>query len=882
MSTQRNTSATVSSAAELEAALSIADGGTILLAPGNYGALRLLSWQQEYVRYDSEVVIRSADPDNPAVFTGFDLRGVENLAFESVAFEYDAPRGDRVVEQPFKATSVTGLRLTDVDFKGDLAEGVSSGADGYATGFGLAVVSSRDVTLEDSHIETFFKGATFNGVDGLTVRGNTIVDMRSDGLNFVDVEDALIADNFIGDFRAAPLLNDHRDAIQFWTAGFEDPSRNVTISGNYIDIDDGDWMQSIFIGNDGVGSDPTFLMENFEIVDNVIYNSHANAVHVDGVDGLVIARNTVLHNVIPGFEGGTYDPRIVVTSRSRDVLVERNVAPKIDMNARAGDNIVRDNLIVQRDYLREPHHYENLFVNAMADADATLEDLRAFPGGVIETLDVGSALNRFDTTPTAPDGFIVSTRGEALERSTYTLDARNVFDPDGRIAPERLQVTWRFGDGSTAQGLVVEHPYANAGVYDVTAEARIDGGSETLTLRKRLAVETPLIAKLDFENGLVDESDLAGSVTRTGAVSVTSEGDGRVLKMSGGYISLESADAFTNNDAFSLLIDFKKQAAADSGRLVALVGSFVIDIQEDGVRVNLTTSEGQWRFGTSSAAIRDVEWHSLGLTFSGESGVAKLYIDGVEISRFSGLDGHFQDGSSGQALHLGNPWGGGDFRGMVDNVLFYNAELSAEQVVLGGRFGDEIDVSNPIEPNLRPLLITFDEPRPTEGYLVRGAEIVDRDGDAWARFDGVDDMVTVAVAPEAFDDASQISVGATFEREDLLNGRLFSSSKQFSVDFRGPDVIVFVALEDGGAFRTIVEGLDIGVGEVHALQLDIDLAGDRIVLLHNDEIVLDEQAPVDFPNFGWEGLTVGGSGWVRNFNGYIDDFFLLSDAPTWE
>ena len=82
----------VSTADELRSALNSAQGGdTIELAGGDYGKLDLQTSQTFGVKaiYDSPVTITSSDPNNPASFSGMDLRQVQNLTFDSVVFDSD-------------------------------------------------------------------------------------------------------------------------------------------------------------------------------------------------------------------------------------------------------------------------------------------------------------------------------------------------------------------------------------------------------------------------------------------------------------------------------------------------------------------------------------------------------------------------------------------------------------------------------------------------------------------------------------------------------------------------------------------------------------------------------------------------------------------------
>ena len=101
----------------------------------------------------------------------------------------------------------------------------------------------------------------------------------------------------------------------------------------------------------------------------------------------------------------------------------------------------------------------------------------------------------------------------------------------------------------------------------------------------------------------------------------------------------------------------------------------------DGLSVSVQTDAGGHWINANNIGIHDADWHRLGLTFSGKTGSAILYLDGVEVGRIDGLEGAIQTGLTSHDLHIGDPWGLG-FTGLVDNLQFYKAAVSPEQVAL--------------------------------------------------------------------------------------------------------------------------------------------------------------------------------------------------------
>ena len=210
---------TVSSSSELSAALASASAGTvILLAPGQYGFLNLWDERDTYVNYAGEVTIRSANSDDPAVFSSMKLTGVDNLTIDSVKFDYVSPSGAPAYAKPFQIDSSTHITIKNSTFDGDLAHGVDDIQDGFGTGYGLDVKDSTDITIESNDFFNWDRAVAFGRVTNLVVSGNDVHDIRSDGFDFVNVDNVLIEGNSLHDFRKAAGSGDHADMIQFWTA----------------------------------------------------------------------------------------------------------------------------------------------------------------------------------------------------------------------------------------------------------------------------------------------------------------------------------------------------------------------------------------------------------------------------------------------------------------------------------------------------------------------------------------------------------------------------------------------------------------------------------------------------------------------------------------
>lgn len=325
----------VSSAAALKTAMSQAKGGdTILLAGGNYGALSAGN------DYNSAVTIKSADAGKPAVFTAMQLNGATNINFDTIDFDYTYKKGDSIDVSPFEIMGSTNIVIRNSSFDGDVASGMSSVDNGFAVGRGLVVGGSTGVTVQSSEFVNWYRGAFTYESKNINISNNDISQVRSDGLNFAQVQNVLIEGNYIHDFRAAPKSGDHGDMIQFWTSGTTAPSTGITIRGNTLDVGQGTWAQSIFMRNELVDqgkAGASMYYKDVVIENNKISNNHLHGITVGETDGLVVQNNSLTSANLNasnaynaeylaqyGVKAGIMVPNIILTPASDDVVVNGN------------------------------------------------------------------------------------------------------------------------------------------------------------------------------------------------------------------------------------------------------------------------------------------------------------------------------------------------------------------------------------------------------------------------------------------------------------------------------------------------------------------------------------------------------------------------------
>lgn len=388
---ERTDAAVVTTAAELKVAL--AEGvATILLEGGQYGNLQVSKNRPK----TAPLLLKSAHPETPALFREVQIYGASNVIFEDVVFDYQFVPGHRSNHTFIHIADSTGVVLRRSLFDGDIARGMNSAEDGFATGTALRVQDSSDVTVEHSVFRRFQRGLIIHQSQDITVRNNDIHAMRMDGMNFAEVQRVVIQDNHLHDFKGRPGREDHRDMIQFWTNRTGGPSVDVVIRDNLLNVGNGAWTQSIFMRNEEVDTGragPEMYYRNILIEGNVIINAHLHGITVGEVDGLRIRNNTVVRNAQAGGDATNQDlwtPSIRLKPEARNVVIERNVVSRIVGAGRQSNWEMSENLIVQDRNSRLAFHYDEVFGPAARTNPTQLASFRPRPGGPLDGAGVGA------------------------------------------------------------------------------------------------------------------------------------------------------------------------------------------------------------------------------------------------------------------------------------------------------------------------------------------------------------------------------------------------------------------------------------------------------------------------------------------------------------
>jgi hypothetical protein len=681
---------TVSTLTGLYDALAHAKGGeTILLAAGDYGKLSLSNKSGFDITFPSNVTITSADPGNPASFSGMDVKGAANLTLDGLTFDYTFAPGHSVYSRPFKVNGSDNITIRNSTFDGDVAQGVSATADGYGFAIGLSVGGSTGITLENNEIFNFHRGIVSGGCDNYTIVGNDIHSIRSDGMDFTQVSNTLIEGNYIHDFNRSLTSGDHADMIQFWTNGTTIPSENVTIRGNHLDIGAGDSTQSIFMRNDMVDlglAGTEMYYRNILIEENVIVNGHAHGITVGETAGLTIRNNSVLHSDggnVDGLDAAVEIPRINVAPVSTGVSITNNAMSTLTGWAGQAGWLVNNNAFIQDQNSQAPGYYGDIFLSSSLQLQDGLHDFRALEGGMLDQLNAGATETR--------DSAVVGVTAQFNVTDDPGNDSIRIFDAtqsaiDLAALPRGTMFLWNFGDGTSARGTVVSHAYTHGGAYSVTLTIVTPNGTPS-SIMTPVKVDGPEILSMTTGQGFTAYE--AGDVITIAAPKMmTAEGLQLGAKGVAAAVAREHVTDILGANDFGIDLTLKADVTNTAGEVFRLHGSFVAAVEKTGeLSFRAFTTAGEVVVTTKGAHLSDLASHDISINLS--DGNLQIIVDGRLAGSMAMLGTLKSDGT--HSLAFGNPWGKANFNG--DLTAFEitkdadDFQSVAETVILNDPFG---------------------------------------------------------------------------------------------------------------------------------------------------------------------------------------------------
>ncbi len=256
----------VTSRAGLIDALARADSGDlIVLATGNYGAIDIRGRS-----FATDVTVQSSNASQPAHIETMTISNSAHLAFKSLKIGRALKTGEADYSRMVSIRSSNHVKFDGIKFSGSLDNNPRN--DGY----GLVMQGGHHLEISNSTFTEFNRAIQVGTATDIVIKNSSFFGLRSDGLNFADVQRVLVDRNTFHNFTVG--TGDHPDAIQFWTTGTTRSSTDIVIRNNQIFQGGGAGTQGIFL-TDQVGSLP---YQNVRIENNLLYV-------YDGYNGIMVA-----------------------------------------------------------------------------------------------------------------------------------------------------------------------------------------------------------------------------------------------------------------------------------------------------------------------------------------------------------------------------------------------------------------------------------------------------------------------------------------------------------------------------------------------------------------------------------------------------------------
>lgn len=648
-----------------------AGGGTIVMEQG------AAPYHIDIANSDVPILLRPADPDAPPEIATLRIWKSADIA---------------VTGMEFRTGTADGLKDIDIQQSRGIelvANTMQGVADGFVSETGTAQIGdslmflrdSTDITFAGNTVSDYFSGIGVLNSSGLRIVDNEFTRLQGDGIQGGGLQGVVISGNYMHDFFGSTQSINHSDMIQIWGAHTATPSRDVTISGNFLDSGNGAATQGIFIRNEDFASDrpSAGYFENFTITDNVVHNGMVHGIQVSDVDGLTVQRNTVLWDEDatgqgrPGAAQVTAAPTIGVKNVETLTLTD-NIAGKYSLPglsdaamAGVGDNVTLDYVDSASAFYAFAH-----FANLQGGADTDARDIAMRADSPL--LGVAGARIPLPGLDGAPLTAIMVSDPLPGQPQSFRLTAQAV-DAQGRpMAMDGLTARWTLPDGTVRTGPAIDHDFRAAGLQAVRLDL-VDPSGTTASVTRQLDVPSPVLLRLDFDAAEIRDASGHDSrltvIDRDGAALVDGLEGGGFHLASTRKIQLSNQNSHLDGlDQFVFDLDVKQAQPDTSGAFLYQHTVFALSLTDTGaVQFRLTTDQGFHVVRSAPDALGDGGWHNIKVRFDSHENRLALEIDGTVVDEVAA------QGRTPASL----PWGmelGGGWHAPA-NVVVDNVTLSA-------------------------------------------------------------------------------------------------------------------------------------------------------------------------------------------------------------
>ena len=660
---------------DLKAALDAARGDAVFLLRPSADPYQMNIWYG--LDSGGRIEIRALDPENPPVFSRILLRDSKNFTFDGIKFYSDNTDRPSYMKD-INIDKSSGIHLLNVVGESVGVEFYDPATESVRGNSFLRAVQSSDIVIENVKISNYFDGFSFQNVNGLIFRGNTIEKIQNDGLHGGQFVDAVIENNVFRDFLGVEGTFRHSDMIQVWSDNAKAPTQNLIIRDNLFLSNGNVSNQTIFIQNRIKNNEYDKFYKDILIENNIIYNGGTNAIYIDASDGVRILNNTLIWDQIArswaAGEAKNGAPKIWVRPSATDVLVDGNVMA-VPLSYEPGTPGL--NVVVSYDGSASPFDVDAVFVGARGATD--LASLALRPDGPLGGGGFGARASIFDPEPDRLTPVFSARVVDGVE-TRLVFDAQLSSGPDGPLDPTQTQFLWRMPDGTTRSGAVVAHDLGGEGVSAVTLEV-IDARGASATTTRYIDVPQSLRYELSFgDSGPFDSSSFElgfQSMTPTAMIETELGPAYRITKAS--PLGLGNRDPHLNNlDQFAIALDIRPDALTDARQtLVFLNGGLDMRLRGDGELEILleTDAGGEIALATEGAGLKAEQWAHIVLSYDSHAGRLAAFVDGAAVGSIEarGLLTH----AGGANWVVGHPWGRG-VEGVVRGFSIHDDPLDAQ------------------------------------------------------------------------------------------------------------------------------------------------------------------------------------------------------------
>ncbi len=312
---------TVANAAQFLAATRLAKGGdTILLAPGDYGALRLSGFNPV-----GTVTIKSADAANHASAYSVVFTGSRNIVFQDIDIKHPLKPGDPLSTTAFFVDKSSNIAIVGMHMTGSL------NGNSFDDGNGLVVHATQGFSLLDSTFNQLKTAVSLSSSTDIIIAGNEVTGSR-EGVNTAGVTRALYEYNYLHDMQGDYAAGDHPGNFQVQN-GVTEASHDLTYRNNILVQGTGGIIGGIFIRSENI--DTRGPNTNIRIENNYYQGTFGHGISVSDTVGVIIKGNTVINSDKSGVDTAiriANDKNVVIADNIGQAFIEHPQKPSSNVS----------------------------------------------------------------------------------------------------------------------------------------------------------------------------------------------------------------------------------------------------------------------------------------------------------------------------------------------------------------------------------------------------------------------------------------------------------------------------------------------------------------------------------------------------------------------